>query len=486
MPSILDSERRASDLSGPQRWFLLVLVSMGSSIIYTPAYLKNVFYDPLMEALGTNNAGLGKLLGAYALTATICYLPSGIVADKVRVRTLAWVGFGLTAVLTYVYAMLPSFDTLMFVFVGMGVTTILIWWGIRYKLVRLISEEETYPRNIGVSYGIYGAAGLIIGFINLWIIKIFSDSMEVGVRALLIFLGSVILLLAVLSFLFIPKFEGEIDRTKSSFSPAELIEALRSPVVWIAAACMFCVYFYYTGVAYTTPYLSDVMGAALGVVTFISIVRTYGITLLSGPAFGFFAKAVGSPSRVILHGSLVAAAGLLIFTVLPHRAAMVYVAAVIIVLLGFIANGVFGIVSSQLTEGRVPLTIFGTATGILSVVGFLPDTFSSTWFGGMIDDHGNAAYRTIFVILAASALLAGAFALLLLWYVRRHPAGAGFEGPGGADAAASSGADGDASGGTEDAASGSAGNVASAGDGEPRQAGALRVVAEADGETPGK
>ena len=114
---------------------------------------------------------------------------------------------------------------------------------------------------------------------------------------------------------------------------------------------MFCVYFYYTGVTYTTPYLSDVMGAALGIVSFISIVRTYGITLLSGPAFGFLAKTVGSPSRVILYGSVVAAGGLLVFTVLPTKAFMVYVAAAIIVLLGFIANGVFGVVSSQLTEG---------------------------------------------------------------------------------------------------------------------------------------
>lgn len=191
---------------------------------------------------------------------------------------------------------------------------------------------------------------------------------------------------------------------------------------------MFCVYFYYTGVAYTTPYLSDVMGAALGVVTFISIVRTYGITLLSGPAFGFLAKTVGSPSRVILYGSVVAAGGLLVFTVLPTKAFMVYVAAAIIVLLGFIANGVFGVVSSQLTEGKVPLTIFGTATGILSVVGFLPDTFSSTWFGAMIDDAkrggdklGASAYKMIFIILAVSAILAAAFAMLLLWYVRRRP-----------------------------------------------------------------
>ncbi len=422
MLRLLREEKKASDLTGAHKIFLLILVSMGSSIIYTPAYLKSVFYDPLMKALDCTNADLGMFLSAYALTATICYLPSGIVADKIRVRTLAWVGFTLTAVLTYLYAMLPSKGMLMGIFIGMGITTILIWWGIRFKLVRLISQEEAYSRNIGVSYGIYGAAGLILGLVNLWIINIFSTNMKVAVPILLGFIGTIILILGILSFFFIPKFEGEINTGKSSFDLSQIGAVVRNPVVWLSAACLFFVYFYYTGVTYTTPYLTDVMGASLGIVSIVSVLRTYGITLLSGPAFGFMAKSTGSSSRVILVGSLIAAAGLASFAFLPASSSMAIVAAVIIVALGFIANGVFGIVSSQLTEGRVPLTIFGTATGILSVIGFLPDTFSSTWFGAMIDKSGNDAYSQIFLILAGTAVIAAFFAFLLLWYVRKNEA----------------------------------------------------------------
>lgn len=418
----LRAEVKASDLGRGRRIFLLILVSMGSSIIYTPAYLKFVFYDPLMKALNTTNADLGRLLAAYAITATICYLPSGVVADKVRVRTLAWVGFSSTALLTFMYAVLPSFNALMLVFVGMGITTILIWWGIRFKLVRLISEEEEYSKNIGVSYGIYGAAGLVVGLVNLGIIGAFSDSITAGVQSLLIFLGGVILLLGILSYLFIPRFEGEISAHGNSFNLQELVLALKNPVVWMSALCMFFVYFYYTGVTYTTPYLQSVMGASLGVVTFVSIVRTYGITLLSGPAFGFVARKVGSPSKVIWVGSVLVALGVLSLIALPAQNAMAVIAAIVVIVLGFIANGVFGIVSSQLTEGRVPVTIFGTATGLLSVVGFLPDTFSSTWFGALIDRSGNDAYPQIFVILAISALLASACAIVLLRYVKNNDA----------------------------------------------------------------
>ncbi|NTW39129.1 MAG: MFS transporter, partial [Cellulomonadaceae bacterium] len=341
--------------------------------------------------------------------------------DKVRVRTLASVGFISTALLVFVYAALPSYAVLVMVFIGMGITTILIWWGIRYKLVRLISEEDEYAKNIGMSYGFYGAAGLVVGFVNLGIVNALSDNIETAVTVLLVFLGVLILALGVLSLVFIPKFEGELAGG-GAFKISDSLKALKSPVVWISALTMFFVYFYYTGVTYTTPYLTDVFAASLVVVSIVGIVRTYGVTLLAGPAFGAMAHRAKSPSRVIWIGSIATAVALVVLAVMPVNAAMITVAAAIAVLLGFIANGVFGVVSSQLTEGKVPLSMFGAATGILSVVGFLPDTFSSAWFGGMIDAQGNDAYPKIFWILAASGVLAAATSFLLRWYIKRMPA----------------------------------------------------------------
>ena len=88
MLSLLTQERHADDLTRFHRIFLLILVSIGSSIIYTPAYLQYVFDEPLGKALIAAGAAsqenvattLGTLLAAYSWTALVCYLPSGIVA----------------------------------------------------------------------------------------------------------------------------------------------------------------------------------------------------------------------------------------------------------------------------------------------------------------------------------------------------------------------------------------------------------------------
>ena len=422
---MLTQERHANDLSRGHRFFLLVLVSIGSSIIYTPAYLQYVFEDPLGKALIASGAAtadnvttvMGTLLSAYAITALVCYLPSGIVADIVRVRTLSWVGFGITALLTFWYALFPSLTTIRMLFVAMGISTILIWWGIRYKLVRLISEEDGYSRNIGLSYAFYGLAGLILGFFNSWLVThLASQGDIVPMRVLLFILGGIIMVLALLSFLFIPKFAGEIGSSEGGFEVKQLGQVLINPVVWLAAATLFFVYFFYTGVNQTTGYMKDVMNLAPAVVTVVATVRTYGVSLLSAPIFGGVAEKVGSPSRVIATGSIIAALLFGVFVFLPSGANAFLTAA-----LAFMANGVFGIVSSQLTEGKVSPAVFGTASGLLSVIGFLPDTFSYTWFGSIRDAAGDdkeAAFHQIFMILGGTAILAALCAIGLLLVVR--------------------------------------------------------------------
>lgn len=429
MANSTSGEKTYADLSSGRRWLILIIASMGSSIIYAPAYLKAVFYDPLQKALGVTNTQLGQVFSAYAITALICYLPSGIIADKVRMRTLASVGFISTALLTVVYAMLPSLGMLYAVFILMGITTILIWWGVRYKLVRLVSKEDEYPKRIGISYGVYGVAGLLIGLVSTAIVAAVGENLGLGVSIYLYFLAGVILVLGILSALFIPKFAGEI-KTEGGFSLVEFMQAFRSPVVWIAAVSLFFVYFFYTGVTYTTPYMTGILGVSLAAATVVANIRNYGITLLSGPAFGWVANRF-KPSIVIAVGSIVFIVALLAMMLLPTTAAVVVIACVLVVLLGFIANGAFSVVSAQLTEGKVPLTYFGAATGLLSIIGFLPDTFSSTWFGSIMDAQTDAAgnvqagaYHQIFWILIASAVLAAIASLGLYLYLRRSHAAA--------------------------------------------------------------
>jgi MFS family permease len=418
---------KAAELSRARKWIVLILVSMGSSTIYAPAYLKNTFYDAQLDSLQITNTQVGQLMSAYAWTAVVVYLFSGLIADRVRMRTLSATGFFTTAALTFAYAMLPSFGILIAIFIGMGISSILLWWGCRYKLVRLVSTEDDYSRQIGISYGFYGVAGLLIGVVGTWVLGAFGDDSQAAFQTFLFVIGGLIALLGVLSLVFIPRFDGEI---KSGGSVTEVLRdagrALTNPVVILTSLALFFVYFFYTCTSYTAPYMTA-LGADSTVTNLVSVVRTYGITLLAGPIFGMLAHKAKKSSLVIWLGSLLAAAAFAVVALLPSTAGAVTAIAILAIALGFISNGVFGICSGMLTEGKVPLSSFGAATGVLSVIGFLPDTFSSIWLGSILDRAEAAgdvttAYPTVFWILAGIAAVAALAALALSLYVRANSA----------------------------------------------------------------
>lgn len=385
-------------ISTLHKWALIILISVGSSIIYSPMYLKGVFYDPLMQGLGCTNADLGLMVSVYGLAAMICYLPSGIIADKFRMRTLATGGFIGTGILVLIYATFPSMGICLALFVGMGVTSILVWWGTRFKVVRLCCEEEEYAQKIGVSYSIYGVTGLVIGLINTGIIAAFTPTLGAafGMQVVIAVLGVIILILGVIAYILIPDFAGEINKDSKLFSLKDAIEAFKHPGVIWACIAYFCVYAVYQGATYTTPYLTMCYGADGNLVNIIGTIRTYGIGLLAGPIIGWVATKIKSSSKTIA-GCFILTIGVLVaFLLFPHDPNMTMVAACLVVLFGFTSYGAFSIGSSPLSEVKIPMRIFGTAVGLLSVIGYLPDVFIHTWYGAMIDAQGVDAFGSIF------------------------------------------------------------------------------------------
>lgn len=415
-----------SELSPARRWFLLILAGGGSGIIFTPLYLKNIFYDPLMEAIGASNTDLGALIGLFSIMAVILYLPSGLVADRVRQKYLYSIGMIATSVVVFWYATLPSLTWVYVIFVAMALTTILIWWGARLKLVRLAFPEEEYSSKVGISYSVYGLAGMLVGFVNTAIIAAFENDPITAVRVVLIFLGVVILLLGILGWFFIPFFKDEIDKS-SKIDVEGMVEAIKNPGVLWGAIGMLFVYAVYQGLTYTTPFMTGVYAAPVTLVAIVSLIRNYGIGLISGPVAGWMAKFMKSPSKALIVISIISVVALAVFLVLPRDASIVTFVAIMVCVAAFFAYGGYSIATSTITEAKVPLRIFGSAAGLYSLIGFLPDTFIHTWFGSILDAQGDAGYPVIFMILIGSAIIAILCMLMVRRYVKKQASGSVFE-----------------------------------------------------------
>ena len=72
---------------------------------------------------------------------------------------------------------------------------------------------------------------------------------------------------------------------------------------------------------------------------------------------------------------------------------------------GLFSMCLYGIMFSTMHEVNIPIKVGGTAIAIASIIGYLPDMFLQTYFGGLLDTHGNAGYNMIFLILASFCVI---------------------------------------------------------------------------------
>ncbi len=409
--------KTAASISTFTRWAVVAIISCGAYVVYLTYLARYSFYDQVIDGLQITNSQLGVLYGLYGTTATIAYFPGGVLADKVRVKYLATLGFAMSAILTFWYSTAPSYGQLKIIFLLFGLCTTFIFWGIRYKAIRLVSTEENYSTNIGISYGIVGVVGLVVSFISIAIFEAFADPTE-GFHIVLMFFAAINAVFAVLSFLFIPKFADEFSTERKKFNFNEVVQAFKHPGVWLTTLCMFFVYTIYTSLAYTVSFLTAI-GATAAIASIVGTIRTYGTSLFSSPIIGGVAQKK-TPSLTIIVCGIITAVSLVIMAVAPKTAGFIIPSVVLIIVLSFFLNGAYGVTSSMLTETNVPVAIFGSASGILSVIGFIPDMFVSPIAGKWLDTYDTAgAYTRIFAVLAVSAVLAILCAYLVRVYKKK-------------------------------------------------------------------
>ncbi len=58
------------------KWFVLVILSAATGLIYQLPYLRYSYYDSMLNTFGYANAQLGNLMGAYGIGSLICYVPA--------------------------------------------------------------------------------------------------------------------------------------------------------------------------------------------------------------------------------------------------------------------------------------------------------------------------------------------------------------------------------------------------------------------------
>ncbi|MBC8629084.1 MFS transporter [Blautia stercoris] len=402
--------------SKARKYLTIIALGLAGGSIYFIPYVKYVFYDAQLAAMGINNTQSGLLLTMYTIGNMVLYIPGGYLADKVSTKKALIISLVATSVLTWVYAFSLNFVVSMIIWLGLSFSTAFVFWSALMKAVRIVGTEEEQGFMYGLYYACNGIAAALTSFISLYAYNTAGEDIKSGfVRG--VNASGVVVLIAAICLVFLMKEDAGKVTTESDDDKISLPmvgKVLKSPVVWILSIVILCGYGLKSSVSYFNPYLTEVVGVSAVNSGIFSIINNY-LLLLLAPVGGILADKVFKSTCKWLSVSFVILAVLFGGVLLIPSDISPMVASIYTLLPGAVTMMMYGVVFSSVSEAGISRTMTGTVIGISSIIGYLPDSIYSVIFGKWLDNKGAAGYTNIFIFLVASGIVG---AVLAFWIYR--------------------------------------------------------------------
>ncbi|KVQ69028.1 MFS transporter [Burkholderia territorii] len=415
----------AAHESRAQRYLQLLLLVIAAGAIYPMLYLRQVYQPTMLQFFHIDDVQLGYLYSSLGTIFLVSYLPSGWLADRLSPRWLICFSLLATGALGLVYATGPSFNALVLIFGGWGLTTGLTFWAAVIKRVNMIAGPDEQGRFFGL---LDGGRGLVEALLATVAITLFAYVTQArggtdaaGFTLVVHLYAFFCIALGVLLALVKDPAHADDGRTaaqrrRDGGRRGNVLTDLKTlaaiPELWLVAAIVFCGYQVFWATYSFSAYLHEGnFGLSATAAGFITTLKLW-MRPVGGIGGGFLGDRVSKVS-VLFWALLLAALSLVgLIAAPPHSPQAMLV--VLVLFIGILTYAIRGLYWSLLDDCRVPTRCAGLAIGLISVLGYSPDVFvplingyvTQTWPGA----HG---YQLYFGYIAAIALCgAGAAALL--------------------------------------------------------------------------
>lgn len=403
-----DASTRAERVVG-----MAALVLAAEAVFVMPFVLPRVFRPTMLEVLDITNTELGTAFSAYGMVAMVSYALGGPLADRFSARKLMAVALVATAVLGLgLLADHSSVRALAGLYAGWGLTTILMFWAALIRATRDWGGDDP-----GLAFGVLdGARGLlaaVVASVSVWAFALLLPDDVVSatvmdkaaaLRGVTVGFVAMVVFAAVFVWFALPAEPSRgPERSETKGSLADIRAVVQMPRVWLQAGIVVCAYVAFKGsddfalMARDGFGMDDVEAASVGTLSFwIRPVAALGAGALADRVAG--AKVVLACFVALAVGDLAIWSG-----VLPAGPAWsLYV--------GVIGTSVFiyalrGVYFALFDEAGVPVVLTGTATGLVSFVGYTPDVFFGPLMGVLTDSgSGMVGHQRLFGVLALFAV----------------------------------------------------------------------------------
>lgn len=403
-----------------QRYLQLLLLVIAAGAIYPILYLRQVYQPTMLEVFHITDSQLGYLYSSLGTIFLVSYLPSGWLADRIAPRLLICFSLIATGVLGLWYSTAPSFNLLMVIFGGWGLSTGLTFWAAVIKRVTMVAGTHEQGRFFGFLDGGRGLVEALLATIAIslfaWVTQTRGETTAMGFKLVVYMYAFLCIALGiVLGLVKDPKSASaaaQAGKNKRGNVLMDLRTLASIPELWLVAAIVFCGYQVFWATYSFSAYLHE---GAIG----LSVVMAGTVTTLKlwmrpiGGIGGGFLGDRYSKVSVLVIALFLAALSLLGLVAAPGIGS--HVALVFLVLfIGILTYAIRGLYWSLLDRCNVPVETMGLAIGLISVLGYSPDVFLPLINGYLTQTFpGVFGYQLYFGYVAAVAALGGCAALVL-------------------------------------------------------------------------
>ena len=338
----------------------------------------------------------------------------GYLADRVSIRLLLTVSLVGTGLGGFLHLLPLTFPMLVGLYAFWGFTSLFAFWPACVKAVRVLSSPEDKGKSFGWFEGGRGMTAAVMAPLAVVAFRIglSASNMDdkMGMRYVIIFY-SVLTVLSGLLVFWKMRDESTIEKSER-ITFRDLGKVLKMPAIWIIGLVTFCNYVFTLSLYYFTPYGTSILGMSVTFGAILAACKRF-LCPVSNVGGGYLADKVGTSS--LLFTSFIAmAVGTVAILFLPQATASVLPFVILFLVIYFFYNVNYALTWAMMDEGKIPERYSGTAAGIISTVGYLPEIFCSLLAGVLIDGYpGVTGYRYYFSFLIVMLLLGAG--MVLVW-----------------------------------------------------------------------
>ncbi|MFL9888821.1 MFS transporter [Paraburkholderia agricolaris] len=419
--SLALSDEAALESNKAQRYIQLMLLVLAAGAIYPILYLRQVYQPTMLEVFHITDSQLGYLYSMLGTIFLLSYLPSGWLADRIAPRLLICFSLIATGVLGLWYSTAPSFNVLMLIFGGWGLSTGLTFWAAVIKRVTMIAGTHEQGRFFGLLDGGRGLIEAMLATIAItlfaWFTQTKGEPVTAGFRLVVYMYAFLCIALGVvLALVKDPQGTKDAAANRATRKRSNVLVDLKTlasiPELWLVAAIVFCGYQVFWATYSFSAYLHEgEIGLTVVMAGTITTLKLW-MRPIGGIGGGFLGDRYSKVSVLVI-ALFLAALSLLGLMAAPRISSHVLLV-FLVLFIGILTYAIRGLYWSLLDRCNIPVETMGLAIGLISVLGYSPDVFLPLINGYLTQNFpGVFGYQLYFGYVAGMAALGGFAGLAL-------------------------------------------------------------------------